>query len=77
MVTPEIKENLLSGNTVEVDVLAYCNDTVSFASKDDALTYLIHLVYLSFEHRSTQAFVPNEEIRQELIRATREQNGIR
>ena len=69
VVTPEIKENLLSGNTVEVDVLSYCNDTVSFASKDDALTYLIHLGYLRYEQSSTQAFVPNEELRLELANA--------
>ena len=71
MVTPEIKENLLSGNTVEVDVLSYCNDTVSFASKDDALTYLIHLGYLRYEQSSTQAFVPNEELRLELANAVK------
>ena len=60
---------MLSGNTVEVDVLSYCNDTVSFASKDDVLTYLIHLGYLGYEQSSTQAFVPNEELRLELANA--------
>lgn len=62
---------MLSGNTVEVDVLSYCNDTISFASKDDVLTYLIHLGYLGYEQSSTQAFVPNEELRLELANAVK------
>ena len=49
------------------------NDIVSFANKDDVLTYLIHLGYLGFDQTSQMAFVPNEEIRQELIEATESQ----
>ena len=45
------------------------NDIVSFANKDDVLTYLIHLGYLAYQRKSNSAFVPNEEIRQELIRS--------
>lgn len=56
-------------NCKEILELSYCNDTVSFASKDDALTYLIHLGYLRYEQSSTQAFVPNEELRLELANA--------
>ena len=35
------------------------------------LTYLIHLGYLGYDEETESAFVPNEEIRQELIRATK------
>ena len=38
------------------------NDIVSFANKDDVLTYLIHLGYLAYQRKSNSAFVPNEEI---------------
>ncbi|MEQ2760242.1 hypothetical protein AAA088_05090 [Hominifimenecus microfluidus] len=34
--------------------------------KDDVLTYLIHLGYLGYDQDSLFAFVPNEELRQEL-----------
>ena len=62
---------MLSGANVEVDVTFFQNDTVNFADKDDVLTYLIHLGYLGYDEETESAFVPNEEIRQELIRATK------
>lgn len=45
------------------------NDIVSMKTKDDVLTYLIHLGYLGYNQERRTAFVPNEEIRQELITA--------
>ena len=62
---------MLSGSGVEVDVGSFQNDIASIVNKDDVLTYLIHLGYLAYLNYSRSAFVPNEEIRQELIRATR------
>ena len=60
---------MVSGSTVEVDTGTFQNDTVSFSSRDDVITYLIHLGYLAYQRKSNSAFVPNEEIRQELIRS--------
>lgn len=60
---------MLSGAAVEVDVTSFQNDTVNFANKDDVLTYLIHLGYLAYFSKTNSAFVPNEEIRQKLIRS--------
>lgn len=62
---------MLSGDRVSVDVTSFQNDTMSFANKDDVITYLIHLGYLGYDQKLQTAFVPNEEIRQELIRATK------
>jgi len=62
---------MLSGDHVPVDVISFQNDTVSFANKDDVLTYLIHLGYLAYDRTFRTAFIPNEEIRQELILATK------
>ncbi len=62
---------MLSGNRVAVDVTSFQNDTTSFANRDDIITYLIHLGYLGYDKELQSAFVPNEEIRQELIRATK------
>ncbi len=60
---------MLSGGMVRVNVRSFQNDTVSFASKDDVITYMIHLGYLAYDQSSKSAFVPNEEIRQELTDA--------
>ena len=41
------------------------------ASRDDVLTYLIHLGYLGYDEKNQTAFIPNEEIRQELMKAVK------
>ena len=61
---------MLSGAAVKVNTTTFKNDTVSFKSRDDVLTYLIHLGYLAFNQVNQTAFIPNEEIRKELTIAT-------
>jgi len=61
---------MLSGSSVKVNTRSFKNDTVNFTSRDDVLTYLIHLGYLGYDQDSQTAFVPNEELRQELTTAT-------
>lgn len=65
---------MIAGSSVEVDVSSFQNDLVSFANKDDVLTYLIHLGYLGYNQDKQTAFVPNEEIRLELTAATKRRN---
>lgn len=62
---------MLSGASVEVDVGTFQNDTVSFADRNDVITYLIHLGYLGYDQKRRRAFIPNEEIRQEFLSATK------
>lgn len=62
---------MLSGACVKVNTAMFKNDTVSFKSRDDVLTYLIHLGYLAYNQVDETAFIPNEEIRQELTIATK------
>lgn len=57
---------MLSGNGIVVNVGTFQNDVVNFKNRDDVITYLIHLGYLGYNQGKKQAFVPNEEIRQEL-----------
>ena len=59
---------MLSGADAEVDVRSFRNDIIGFANKDDVITYLIHLGHLGYNSNTRKAFIPNEEIRQELIR---------
>ena len=63
--------SMLSGSMVEVDTTFFQNDMVSFECKDDVLTLLIHLGYLAYDQEEHAAFIPNEEIRQEFISATK------
>lgn len=57
---------MLSGASVKVNTATFKNDIVNIKSKDDVLTYMIHLGYLGYDQTRKMTFVPNEEIRQEL-----------
>ena len=60
---------MLSGAEVKVNTATFKNDTLNIKSRDDVLTYMIHLGYFGYNQKSKTAFVPNEEIRQELTAA--------
>ena len=60
---------MLSGASVKVNTATFKNDTENIKSRDDVLTYMIHLGYLGYDQTRKTAFVPNEEIRQELTTA--------
>ena len=62
---------MLSGSEVKVDTATFKNDPAKIQNRGDVITYLIHLGYLGYNEDSESAFVPNEEIRQELITAVR------
>ena len=62
---------MLSGNSVEVEVGSFQNDMVSFKNQDDVMTLLIHLGYLAYDSQKCRAYIPNEEIQQEFLMATR------
>lgn len=62
---------MMSGYPCKIDTGTFENDMVSFKSKDDVLTLLIHLGYLSYDYRSDTVFIPNEEIAAEFARAVK------
>lgn len=64
---------MLAGEPVRVKTTTYQNDMVNFKNKDDILTLLIHLGYLAYDSKIRSAFIPNEEIRSELIDAVEEE----
>lgn len=68
---------MLSGADIRINIATFKNDIVSMKTKDDVLTYLIHLGYLGYNQERRTAFVPNEEIRQELITAVEVRAGMR
>lgn len=54
---------LIAGESVKVGVLGFSNDLDSFRDKDEVLTALIHLGYLTYEGGCVR--IPNKEIREE------------
>lgn len=53
---------MLAGEKVRVNVNTFQNDLTTVASKDDALTALIHLGYLGYDADKKSAYVPNYEV---------------
>ncbi|MCD8336820.1 MAG: ATP-binding protein [Lachnospiraceae bacterium] len=53
---------MLGGEAVRVRVSKFQNDMTSFKSKDDVLTLLIHLGYLSYDAETKTVVIPNQEI---------------
>ncbi|MGN0438362.1 MAG: AAA family ATPase [Lachnospiraceae bacterium] len=53
---------MLSGGKVRVNTITFQNDFSTIASKDDALTALIHLGYLGYDADRKCAFIPNYEV---------------
>ena len=60
---------MLGGAHIRTDVAAFQNDMTTIRSKDDVLTLLVHLGYLSYDIDSKSVYIPNEEVREEFIRA--------
>lgn len=54
---------LIAGEDVEVNVDGFENDFETFKSKDDVLTLLIHLGYLTYHEDEETVRIPNEEVR--------------
>lgn len=61
---------MISGAAIEVNTTSFQNDMITFQNKDDVITLLIHLGYLTYNPVNKMASIPNEEIRQEFINAT-------
>lgn len=53
---------MLTGGKVRVNTNSFQNDFSTVASKDDALTALIHLGYLGYDADRKTAFIPNYEV---------------
>ena len=54
--------NLLAGERAVIDTTSFTNDMVTFENKDDVLTLLVHLGYLTYDFDTREVFIPNQEI---------------
>ena len=53
---------MLAGGKVPVNTDTFQNDLSTVASKDDALTALIHLGFLGYDYEEGSAYIPNYEV---------------
>lgn len=53
---------LIAGGKVVIDTTTFTNDMVTFVTKDDVLTLLIHLGYLTYDFYTKEVSIPNYEI---------------
>ena len=56
---------MLAGGRVRINTGKFSNDMTTFSGKDDVLTLLVHLGYLTYDMNSSMAAIPNREVRQE------------
>lgn len=54
-------------NSLSIDVRSFTNDMVTFHSRDDVLTLLVHLGYLGYRSDTEEVFIPNNEILNEYV----------
>lgn len=67
--------DMLGGQRCKIDTGTFQNDMTSLQSRDDVLTLLVHLGYLAHDNGTKEVSIPNEEVREEFIRAVK--NGTR
>jgi len=66
--------NMLAGGRCSVDPTGFQNDMSVIRSKDDVLTVLIHLGYLSYDWREDECYIPNREVAGEMVNAVKNIN---
>ena len=62
---------MLGNGRCVIDPTTFQNDMTTFRTRDDVLTLLVHLGYLTYEKETSQVFIPNREIEQEFMRAVK------
>ena len=60
---------MLAGNSVRINIGTFHNDMTTFATRDDILTLLVHLGYLTYDVEKESVRIPNKEVAQEYINA--------
>ena len=63
----ETVANLIAGAQISVNTTSFQNDLEHFRSRDDVLTLLVHLGYLTWDAPTGTVHIPNEEVRREFL----------
>ncbi len=62
---------MLGNGRCVIDPSTFQNDMTVFRTRDDVLTLLVHLGYLTYDKQTSEVFIPNQEIEQEFMRAVK------
>ena len=65
---------MLAGGRCKVNPTKFQNDMSIIRSKDDVLTVLIHLGYLSYDWQKSECYIPNKEVGGEMVNAVEDNN---
>ena len=65
---------MIAGERTKVDPTGFQNDMTIINSRDDVLTVLIHLGYLSYNWRKDECYIPNKEVEGEMVNAVKANN---
>lgn len=60
---------MLAGGSVRINTGTFSNDMTTFTGKDDVLTLLVHLGYLTYDSEQETVSIPNKEVSQEYVNA--------
>ncbi len=60
---------MLAGRGCKINTRHFQNDMTTFNTRDDVMTLLVHLGYLTYDQKLSRAFIPNQEIAQEFLNA--------
>ena len=60
---------MLAGGRCKVNTTSFSNDLSIINCKDDVLTVLIHLGYLSYDGNTQECYIPNKEVSGEMVNA--------
>lgn len=61
--------DMLAGEKARINTGTFSNDMTTFATKDDVLTLLGHLGYLTYDSVNETVRIPNKEVSQEYVNA--------
>lgn len=60
---------MLGGGSARINIGTFGNDMTTFANRDDILTLLVHLGYLTYDSELETVSVPDREVAQEYVNA--------
>ena len=60
---------MLAGERIAISTGTFTNDMTTFSGKDDVMTLLVHLGYLSYRMADKTVSIPNREVAQEYVNA--------
>ena len=63
---------LITGARIHVNPSGFQNDLENFRNKDDILTILVHLDYLTWDSSDETAHIPNQEVREGFLNFLKE-----